>query len=289
MTTLPTMYYSTDDQKTWTQYNFANGNDLGVKGDIINIPANGKIYLKGNNTTFEESTYDLDNLNNIICLHTSASSKVGGDIRSILDETLSITTLPDYAFLGLLAANEYLVSAADLKLLINGNYSYYDLFSSDINLINPPILSSMNLADSCYSYMFYNCTSLITPPALLAETMTLQCYFNMFNGCSSMTTAPTLPAMNLANYCYEGMLRGTAITESPELSATTLATGCYSRMFTGCSNLNKITLAYTGDFNTTYFNEWVDGVAASGDFYYNGSDTTHSTSAIPVGWTVRTF
>ena len=83
----------------------------------------------------------------------------------------------------------------------------------------------------------------------------------MFNGCTSLTTAPELPA-------------------------TTLANGCYSNMFMNCSNLNTITLDYTGNFSTTDFSDWVSGVASSGTFYYNGTDTTTGASAIPTGWTV---
>ena len=60
-------------------------------------------------------------------------------------------------------------------------------------------------------------------------------------------------------------------------------------MFDGCSSLNTIKIAYTGSFSTTYFNNWVNGVAASGTFYYNGSDTTTGVSAIPTGWTVQSF
>ena len=86
----------------------------------------------------------------------------------------------------------------------------------------------------------------------------------MFNGCTSLTTAPSLPA-------------------------TTLVGNCYNNMFNGCSNLSSITLGYAGNFaDAPYqaFNGWVDGVAASGTLYYNGSDTTTGANAIPVGWTV---
>ena len=86
----------------------------------------------------------------------------------------------------------------------------------------------------------------------------------MFEGCTSLTTAPELPA-------------------------TTLASNCYYSMFKGCTNLNTITLGYTGNFSTIYFNYWVNGVASSGTFYYNGADTTHGVSAIPEGWTVTPF
>ena len=78
------------------------------------------------------------------------------------------------------------------------------------------------------------------------------------------------------------------------MPATTLAEYCYQEMFAGCSRLNKISLAYTGNFSgagapTDAFKNWVNGVASSGIIIYSGTDTTVSASAIPVGdWTVQT-
>ena len=83
----------------------------------------------------------------------------------------------------------------------------------------------------------------------------------MFRNCTSLTTAPRLPATTLAGSCYQGV-------------------------FYGCSNLNTITLDYTGNFSTDYFNYWVSGVASEGTFYYNGDDRTTGESAIPEGWFV---
>ena len=63
---------------------------------------------------------------------------------------------------------------------------------------------------------------------------------------------------------------------------------CYMSMFYGCINLNTITLGYTGNFADApewAFNDWVNGVASEGTFYYNGTDTTTGASAIPTGWT----
>ena len=60
-------------------------------------------------------------------------------------------------------------------------------------------------------------------------------------------------------------------------------------MFFNCSNLNTIKLGYTGKFGdapSNAFSRWVYGVAESGTFYYNGSDTTTGESAIPEGWVV---
>ena len=58
-------------------------------------------------------------------------------------------------------------------------------------------------------------------------------------------------------------------------------------MFYRCYNLNTIKLGYTDNFVDNYFNEWVSGVASTGTFYYNGSDTTQGESAIPTGWTIK--
>ena len=111
----------------------------------------------------------------------------------------------------------------------------------------------------------------------------------MFSG-TSLTIAPTLPATTLADNCYNGMFREcSSLTTAPELPATILASDCYRQMFQSCSNLNTITLGYTGNFSSTYFNSWVKDVAASGTFYYNGSDTTTGTSAIPTGWTITPY
>ena len=97
----------------------------------------------------------------------------------------------------------------------------------------------------------------------------------------------------LTNHCYNSMFYFCrSLTSAPELPATTLANNCYNYMFQGCSNLNTIKLGYTGNFADTpsdAFGNWVSGVASTGTFYYNGSDTTTGTSAIPEGWTVTPF
>ena len=145
----------------------------------------------------------------------------------------------------------------------------------------------------CYSYLFGSCESLTTAPELPATKLADGCYYGMFWRCGSLTTAPALPATTLANRCYNGMFsRCLALESAPELPATTLADYCYNNLFYGCSNLNTITLGYTGNFaNAPYsaFNNWVSGVAQTGTFYYNGSDTTQGVSSIPTGWTVTPF
>lgn len=114
----------------------------------------------------------------------------------------------------------------------------------------------------------------------------------MFQNCTSLTTMPQLKASNLSMsgkyYCFQNMFDGCTSLTSAALPATTVGNGCYRYIFHNCSNLNEITLGYFGNFDSA-FDHWVDGVAASGTLYYNGTDTTTGTSAIPTGWTVISY
>ena len=159
---------------------------------------------------------------------------------------------------------------------------------------NYPInyLLNQNATDSTLdnnSYLFYKlfsgCSALKKAPELPESTMDEACYAYMFQG-TSIEKMPKMPVATLAVDCYKGMFQGNTALTTVMLEDTTMENGCYDSMFKGCSSLAEITTSYTGNFSTTYFNEWVDGVASTGTFYYNGSDTTQGVSAIPTGWTV---
>ena len=112
----------------------------------------------------------------------------------------------------------------------------------------------------------------------------------MFHGCP-LTTAPELPSTSLGAWAYWGMFQGCTGIDKVVLPATTLAEGVYNNMFNGCTNLSEITLGYKGNFSgsgvpTDAFKNWVAGVSSTGTLYYDGTDTTTGTSAIPTGWTV---
>ena len=160
------------------------------------------------------------------------------------------------------------------------------MFFNCSSLTTAPRLPATTLNNSCYMAMFRGCSSLTSAPKLPATTLVSRCYASMFSS-TSLRTAPELPSTRLAIGCYNSMFSNcTSLTQAPALPATTLAGECYSYMFNGCSNLNTITLDYTGNFSNDYFHKWVEGVASTGTFYYNGSDTTTGISAIPTGWTV---
>lgn len=126
--------------------------------------------------------------------------------------------------------------------------------------------------------------------SLPSENLNDSCYMHMFRGCSLMTTAPELPATTLYRDCYGYMFHTcTSLTTAPALPATNLVGSCYRSMFYGCSSLNKITTYAIGSLNANYLSNWVDGVAATGDFYnLGGANYPSGTSGIPTGWTEHT-
>ena len=162
-----------------------------------------------------------------------------------------------------------------------------------------PTLPSNTLSNDAYYSMFENCTSLTTAPALPYTSTIGSCYKRMFFGCTSLTTPPPqLPATQLSSSaCYGDMFNGcTSLTYSPEIFATSFsssATWALGSMFKGCTQLSTIKIHYTGNFTSgvpnNAFTDWVNGVAGSGTFYYDGTDTTRGDSAIPEGWTIKPY
>ena len=176
------------------------------------------------------------------------------------------------------------------------NFCFYELFFNCTSLATPPELPATTLAELSYLRMFQGCSSLTTAPELPATTLARNCYQFMFDGCTSLVNPPSeLPALSVPFAAYGDMFAGTAITKSPYIRATSVdgAWGMAS-MFKNCSSLNEIKMDYIGNFSgsgvpTDAFTTWVDGVASTGTFYYNGSDTTRGTSAIPENWTIQSF
>ena len=144
----------------------------------------------------------------------------------------------------------------------------------------------------CYQ-MFFECNSLTTLAGkkLFNSTSALGrlCFQDMFSTCTNLATVPDdfLPATTLSESCYRGMFQYTAITTAPDLPATTLVKDCYRWMFYSCSRLNSVTCLGNPGNNDTYTNSWMNGVAATGNFYTPAGSTwsTNSIHGIPSGWT----
>ena len=207
----------------------------------------------------------------------------------------------------------------ELPILTLRGTCYQSMFEGCKSLTTCPSLPSTSLASGCYSRMFYNCSSLVTPMQTLPATILANsCYNFMFYGCSNLVSTPimapttlasaccggmfyscsnletinlTLPATTLASNCYVSMFRNCSkLVSTPVLPAIDLVSGCYSHMFRACSSVNYIKAMFKTEPSTTYTDNWVNGVAATGTFVKNSEATWNVSgiNGIPNNWTVET-
>lgn len=234
-----------------------------ANSDITLTNIGDTMYVKGNNP----NGLSIDS-NRHMNFSMTGTIAAGGNVNSLLDDGdgSTITTIPKVrCFIRLFNNCTALTKAPRLPATILDSYCYNEMFARCYNMKKgPSILPAMETVNNCYTRMFDSCTSLEKAPQLPATTLGVACYAFMFVGCTILTHAPYLPATTLGNFCYQGM-------------------------FSGCTALNYIKIGYTGNFSGDYSASWVQGVSSTGDFYYNGSDTTRGISAIPDGWTVHTF
>ena len=275
------VYMSTD------RINWASMGTTDTTAITATIPANGKLYLRANINKWGNSGY----YNKI---SVTGNYNVGGNIMSLLygNRFVDKTSILDYSFTGLFNGDTKLVNANDLILPATTmrNNCYDSMFQGCSSLITTPVLSATALAYQCYSSMFSGCSSLTTAPALPATTLESACYAQMFQFCTALTTAPVLPATTLATHCYSAMFQNCrALTTAPALPATTLTNQCYYWMFKNSTNLSSVTTYATDISASNCLHEWLDSVAATGDFYNMGGATyTSGASGIPTGWTEHT-
>ena len=181
---------------------------------------------------------------------------------------------------------------AEGQTTISKSNQFRLLFRECTNVVkvSSDFLPATNMKSNSYLLMFDGCTSLTTAPELPATTLANACYHGMFYNCSSLIAAPALPAMTLATSCYSSMFYGcTSLTTAPELPATELKTACYYWMFCGCERLVYIKAMFLTLPDTTYIENWVAYVPATGTFVKNAAATWDVTgvSGIPEGWTVE--
>ena len=74
------------------------------------------------------------------------------------------------------------------------------------------------------------------------------------------------------------------------IKAIGLAPQCCRFMLSDCNSLTSVKFAYTGSPWTEYdeFELWVDGVAQTGTFYYNGKYSAQD-FGFPSGWEAQPF
>jgi len=225
-------------------------------------------------------------------------------------QELPATTLKSSCYRGTFSGCTSLTTAPELPATTLAIHCYQSMFDGCTSLTTAPKLSATTLAYECYSTMFQGCTSLTTAPSLPATTLATGCYSYMFEGCIRLTRAPELPATTLADSCYNSMFSGcTRLTTAPEIPKNmngemsyenpptaienypTLPSNCLSNMFSMCSSLNKIVVNCYTNLGSGYSNNWVKGVAATGDFYtyFKWTAGTAGDSTRPSTWTFHFY
>jgi len=301
-----TGYYDEEDYYDTVGSFFSSDCEFDAKGNVMSLLYGDN--FKGQNIIEEACAF--------CCLFYDYDGEKTCGIVNAKDLSLPATTLTNSCYYFMFSGCTSLVTAPELPATTLANNCYKSMFSGCSSLVIAPELPATTLATSCYSYMFAGCIALTTAPELPATTLAEECYYNMLNGtalttapelpattlatscysgmfegCTSLTTAPELPATTLADYCYGGMFTGcTSLTTAPELPATTLTNYCYGGMFIGCTSLNYIKAMFTTTPSTSYTNNWVQNVSASGTFVKNSAanwDVTGN-NGVPSGWTVQT-
>lgn len=300
-------FETSSDGVVWTEF---------VPGTTVITLANvgDKVFFRGNNETVSESN------KNYLSYKMSGKIAASGNIMSLLSKTLSVSSIAfGYCFTDLFGQCTSLTTSPTLPALELSEHCYSCLFFGCTSLVQPPELPATELTVGCYSSMFSGCSSLANAPELPSVNLKEDCYYSMFYNCENIKRCPELPfittaksccnrmfvncfdsqeVMNIKLYpqtmsenCYYDMFFGANLSSSSiEIYATTPAQQSFAGMLDS-SFIKSVKIHYSGDFNRSdnAFKNWLKNVGTTGDFYYNGTDTTRGDSAIPVGWTVHTF
>lgn len=294
---------STDNGESWTEVTAAVAEDDVPGATLAELDEGDKVLIRGKNEAYgfycgsEGETVENCNFwaDSPCYVYGNTMSLIGGD------DFARLRKVKDYAFARFFSDydevldHSWVMSKEDEELLLPATTlaknCYERMFSGCVGLTAAPKLPAITLVEWCYSAMFSGCEGLTTAPELPATTIATLCYHIMFYGCTGLTTAPELPATTLAEECYANMFGGcTSLTAAPELPATTLAAGCYGSMFYGCKNLAYIKAMFTTTPGSSYTNNWVKNVKATGTFVKNSAATWDVTgnNGVPTGWTVKT-
>lgn len=247
------------DKQNWTEITVTD-----TTGVSIAVPANGRVYLRGNNNVLSSSS------SYYLIIIASGLCKVGGDLSTLLYIQGSVPIADSYAVFSLFSnMQNKLIDAQDL------------------------ILPFYKVGESGCSRLFYNCSALINPCKMPHIAYAVKELFsNMYYGCTALSNVMILPKAlsgSSTNSMFAGMYaKCTTLIDGGTIPNITQVGYCFNAMFQNCSNLARIEV-YTTTWNTANSNNWLNGVAATGDFYNLGGATIPTgTNGIPSGWTEHT-
>lgn len=290
--------YSTD-KSTWTTWDFSQ---------TIALPANGKVYLRGNNQKFSVSGNNYHNFG------STGNVYAGGSVISLFNKNVpqiidSNATMFGFMFFGMTT-----LVGVDTNLFSGINYGssgswrdttnmFYKTFSGCSSLVTPPDLSGLGYAKgSTFRETFGNCDLLESAAPMNVteiDTSSANQFRTMYYHCFALTDASPLRigfSTSVQYTFYQMFPDDRILATAPDLtSITTLGNQSMRLMFYNCKPLDvvKIGISAWGDFedstaadyNATY--QWLSGVHSTGVFCKNSTlPVTRGVNYIPNNWSI---
>ena len=256
--------YSTDKQ-TWTSWDFAN---------TLTIPANGKLYLRGNNNDYGFG-HNASNYHTFGCTGNYA---VGGELWGIMSD--SVATVPtrfcDRSFNG----STTLVDASDLVFpdKVAGTVAFSSMFNGCTSLQDVPERIETSIGstteNSEFLQMFYN--------APIGN-------FPLFANITHLNTS-TFQRIVQSTAANNNTVEYVDLSSIASLTASSLRQAFYN-----CSSLEVVKIGISAwpdnvdssasDYRGT--DEWLGHVHSTGVFCKNSTlPVTRGTSNIPANWSI---
>ena len=230
------------DKLNWTNWDFTE----------ITVNSGDTVYFRGNNERFNY------NSNHGYGFRINGYFDIGGDIRSLLDKTITITSVPNYDWcLAGLFFNCNGIVNVDPKLLCGFttlyNNCFYNFFSACYSLMNAPELPWTELKDGCYARMFIHCNSLVNAPELPAQITKNNCYWEMFRDCTNLNYIKCLASgtLKLGRDFTQNVASGGTFVRDINADWSTVQNGIPSGWTVLVDNVELITTAVTENSTVT--------------------------------------
>lgn len=288
----PDVFEVSTDGATW---------ETATKNSDYTLDSGEGLYIRAQSqrTTFSTSGQKMFRIlmTGTIEAYNNVNSVLTPNFTSLSD----LTTIGSSCLRGLFSRNlndsapdTALVKAPLFPATTLSNNCYQHCFYGCINLAQCAELSATTLSQESCRAMYYGCifiTEAVLPPAL---TVASKAYANMFKECTGLTAIRSFPFTSLdlsgVSHCGEMFNGCTSLTSAPELKPTAIISSTsldcsYYKMFYGCSSLHEVRIGAQSP-DPVVLSDWLNGVAATGDFYCdpNTAYTVDSTSGIPQGW-----
>lgn len=229
---------------SWQNYTW----DGDTGEELVAENSGDKIFLRA--TTYNDHICkDASNGYRFVTSWNPAS--VGGNLLTLKDKQMQLTTLKSYDFYGLFQ-NTNIRTAPKLTSNLVENHAYECLFKNCYSLISCPELPAYYVHEYGYANMFENCISLKNALSYLGNTCFINkssnyAYKEMFKGCTSLINGGNLTYNYSDNYIsgiYQSMFEGcTSLAVPPVFPYFKTNVNkvynnyAFQKMFKGCTSL----------------------------------------------------